>query len=65
MRLYITIVGCLPHNKQSSSFCGTSGPYKSCALGRWPLCPTAKGTLCIPMGKTGGKGADCGPVGHA
>ena len=64
MRLYITIVGCLPHNKQSSSFCGTSGPYKSCALVRWPLCPTAKETLS-EMGKTGGTDADCGAVGGA
>ena len=42
MWLNITIVGCLPDNKQSSSFCGTSGPYNICALGGWPLCPTGK-----------------------
>ena len=64
MWLYFTIVGCLPHDKQTSSFCETSGPYKSCALGRWPLCPTAKGTLS-GMGKTGGMGAECGAVGGA
>ena len=64
MWLYITIVGCLPHNKRSSSFCGTSGQYKSCALVRWPLFTTSEGTLS-EMGKTGGMGADCGAVGGA
>ena len=63
MRLYITIVGCLPHNNRSSSVCGTSGPCKSCALVHWPLCPTAKETS--EMGKTEGTGADCGAVGGA
>ena len=33
MRLYITIVGCLPDNKGSLSFCGTSRPYNNCTLG--------------------------------
>ena len=60
MWLNTTIAGCLPDNKQSSSFCGTSDPYNICALGGWPLCPTGKGTLWIPMGRTGGRGADCG-----
>ena len=33
MQLYITIIGYLPDNKQSSSFYGTSGPYNNWALG--------------------------------
>ena len=27
IQLHITIAGCQPDNNQSSSFCGTSGPY--------------------------------------